>query len=733
MSVWGNFAGIDGTAATTAINSASVDEVASTFVSAVMAANNKYIQIRNYANSTHYMRLTGEGLKLTDNSLDAMLQVSINSNLQISFKNPENNLFIGAIPSAIYTTVPSSESAAFYQISYDADKGYAFANGSSDKPYMHDSSNGNVVKWDNSANASWWTVEEAEPIIEYTVKDNASQTTIYTGKVRSTAGTVITDLPADLKRDYTNYAYPVSSLTVASGYNRFVANAIYNLKFTPSSSAENATWYFMNIRPADDSGRALRWPAYDSSFSYPSQGNNNATISDAAAWAFIGNTYQGFKVLNKKSGTYLSTGGTMTAEGATWTYTESSVTYEGNDYTGFLLNSGTNYIHDYANNFSTWSGSGASTDIGSFLNVENVEDYIADKIDSWTSGSKWGDYESTSLAAAKAVPTISNYNAITYVAPLSNQYFHINSESIDDLSMSYALVSSEDKAKALTKNTSDVNQIWKIEVTGHQNVKLYNVNAEKYLGNIPNGDSNTAPLTDTGSAYLITWTDDNFVLGSGYGCVRIETGTYAGNLNAWNTNADWSAEEVTTLPIALHQIGDYSYSTLCLPFDVEISGATAYILKVNGSSASAVAVSQVPAGTGVLLRAVGDVDAATATIISDASADTEGNKLTGTYKDITSDRAAGEYILGVSGGNIGFYQRVSGRKIGANKAYLRLDADVSDGGSVKGISLTFDETGINEAINSESAGKSIFDLSGRRVNNPTRGLYIMNGKKVIVK
>ena len=43
------------------------------------------------------------------------------------------------------------------------------------------------------------------------------------------------------------------------------------------------------------------------------------------------------------------------------------------------------------------------------------------------------------------------------------------------------------------------------------------------------------------------------------------------------------------------------------------------------------------------------------------------------------------------------------------------------------------ETGILSVTNNKTTDNSIFDLSGRRVNQPTKGLYIVNGKKVIIK
>ena len=68
-----------------------------------------------------------------------------------------------------------------------------------------------------------------------------------------------------------------------------------------------------------------------------------------------------------------------------------------------------------------------------------------------------------------------------------------------------------------------------------------------------------------------------------------------------------------------------------------------------------------------------------------------------------------------------------------NRAYLPYT--YSAGQAVRGLVLVAgdDPTGINTTINADTAAKSYFDLSGRRVNKPTQGVYILNGKKVLVK
>ena len=50
------------------------------------------------------------------------------------------------------------------------------------------------------------------------------------------------------------------------------------------------------------------------------------------------------------------------------------------------------------------------------------------------------------------------------------------------------------------------------------------------------------------------------------------------------------------------------------------------------------------------------------------------------------------------------------------------------------IGFNFDEvTGINEVKNEKETVNGIFDLQGRKVITPSKGLYIVNGKKVVIK
>lgn len=91
-----------------------------------------------------------------------------------------------------------------------------------------------------------------------------------------------------------------------------------------------------------------------------------------------------------------------------------------------------------------------------------------------------------------------------------------------------------------------------------------------------------------------------------------------------------------------------------------------------------------------------------------------------------------------SDGKLGFYKLASSRTyMTSNKAYLSLPSSSS---GVKDLSLKFvdegDPTGVIDVRYSDEMTcprQGIYDLQGRKVENPTNGLYIINGKKVLIK
>jgi hypothetical protein len=135
-------------------------------------------------------------------------------------------------------------------------------------------------------------------------------------------------------------------------------------------------------------------------------------------------------------------------------------------------------------------------------------------------------------------------------------------------------------------------------------------------------------------------------------------------------------------------------------------------------------------GQGVMLKSsTGNI---VMTKVDNGSSDSYvGNSLVGTSHSISNPGNA--YVLNYkTSRGVAFYKLSSTGTIGANKAYL-----VANSTAAARAFFAFDTdatTGIDK-VNAQNSEKEVkaFDLQGRRVAKPANGLYIVNGKKVIMK
>ena len=136
-----------------------------------------------------------------------------------------------------------------------------------------------------------------------------------------------------------------------------------------------------------------------------------------------------------------------------------------------------------------------------------------------------------------------------------------------------------------------------------------------------------------------------------------------------------------------------------------------------------VANREIPADKAVILKS----SSSSITLTPAATTATlNGNQLVGTATAITNPGNA--YVLSKGAKGVGFYKLSSTGTIGANKAYLTYSATAREffpiEGNVTGIEMPKAATTNSDA--------EVYDLQGRQVANPTKGLYIVNGKKVFI-
>lgn len=192
------------------------------------------------------------------------------------------------------------------------------------------------------------------------------------------------------------------------------------------------------------------------------------------------------------------------------------------------------------------------------------------------------------------------------------------------------------------------------------------------------------------------------------------------------TNSAWADGETVQVTIS----SEAEVATYCncdgkaLDFS-SVEGLTAYIVPSIEGLINLQAVKKIPAGTGVVVA--GEPKTYNVPVIAPADADPVGvNLLIG----VTSNHSAveGDYVLAYRSNVRGFFQAEDDLEIPAGKAYLHIGE--SDARSF--LPLNYETTGIGALLmNNEKVKKEIFSLSGQRVSQPKKGLYIVNGKKVI--
>jgi len=189
-------------------------------------------------------------------------------------------------------------------------------------------------------------------------------------------------------------------------------------------------------------------------------------------------------------------------------------------------------------------------------------------------------------------------------------------------------------------------------------------------------------------------------------------------------------------------IGSAGMGTFCSTHPLDFSGTDdikAYIVSAFKPSTGEVTltrITDVPANTGIVVRG----DANTYAIPWGPGETVVANMLVGVTEDTQLNKVDGDYtnyILAKKNGNLGFYAVTDGSTLSAGKAYLPLPTAQLPSGTAgaRQLTMVFDDetTGIQQIQSDVKSNGDYYDLQGRRVSTPTRGLYIVNGKKVVIK
>ena len=576
-------------------------------------------------------------------------------------------------------------------------------------------------------------------------------------------GTKISTFPSSMLK---TLFYDYSTIAETEVTGNITLSTTATLKSSPAfnftADATDPVWNNLILKNAN-------YPTYVAggtpNVTLPTTNANDETVQ----WAFIGNPYAGFQIINRAAGTSLVLGSASAAgDGA-----------DGGNTYATLAAAGSQTYELWFPEASTYSTNGfyLRNAEGQALNQRSTANLAY-----WASGADNGStFNATAVPADAELfnQVIAQLEAYPYGTGL-NQYSLVV-ESMDYTSQAATIISGLKTAGYTAENLTNAQLMLagtslNMPATG----KAYRFKANatgQYIGTAASGSQ---PMVDgaenagiyiyTADNYLVSYDQGRYVSGatgnavgalggsgvaftiteSGYstptlGTYRIRVSDNSkgsliawtdGYLNGWgagdNALCEWTIEEVTELPVSISAAGQ---ATVCLPVAWEVpAGLTVRyattehdgLLTVEDATATTIA-----AGEPVIL--VGAAGTYNVTIVETADALT-GNLLTGTGNSGVSVAAETKaYVLALNGENKVVFSLLndSERDIEAFKAYY-----ISTAAGEAPAFFLLDEgevTGINAVNAAAQNGAAVYDLQGRRVSNAQKGVYIINGQKVLVK
>lgn len=303
------------------------------------------------------------------------------------------------------------------------------------------------------------------------------------------------------------------------------------------------------------------------------------------------------------------------------------------------------------------------------------------------------------------------------------------------------------EAKFIFKVTRD-------DATGHCTLK--NIVNQKYIGCV-GGTGSTANglafIKSTPYSLLIGYPDgntsslsiradqaENLLAGD---AIDVRSGGNATFLNTHTVYNKFAFAEANAVAIetAMQQvtIANSGFATAIFGYDAVVpDGVTVYTASQdNSSSVSLTKITEkvIPAGTAIVVSGTAGetytfaVDQST----TDAAALAETNILKGNVTEETATTDETQTFYGLATGTDGkavFKKVQAGVAVPAGKGYIVTTTSAS---SPEFLDLSGAATGISSAAADTHKDGRLYDLQGRRIEKPVKGVYIRDGKKVVIK
>lgn len=217
----------------------------------------------------------------------------------------------------------------------------------------------------------------------------------------------------------------------------------------------------------------------------------------------------------------------------------------------------------------------------------------------------------------------------------------------------------------------------------------------------------------------------------------------SGNAKVQNNTSAITDDDVTALDTAINNIStrrtvtitSVGYATFVSDVNVTLpEGLEAYI--VTAQSATQATLYRIGGkgyvlGKDVQVLLKGDAGTYILPVTESKAESLAGtNLLEGTATENQSKTSGTTYYTLQNQSGRPVFKKYSGTTLKAGYAYL----PGSSSGSPAFLNISFaDPTGIQSAVNAGTKDIKTYDLEGRQVNNPQKGIYIQGGKKVVIK
>lgn len=251
---------------------------------------------------------------------------------------------------------------------------------------------------------------------------------------------------------------------------------------------------------------------------------------------------------------------------------------------------------------------------------------------------------------------------------------------------------------------------------------VFGNSSENFNFNFYAGENNVFSITTTGS--LSEGTSSSFRLTEPTDIILKE----AGNAGRSPKVLDYIIIRQEAATVSVSDAGFATYATtnnVIVPSDVEVMTVKVNDDKTSITLHNVAAGTLIPANTGILVKAAaGNHDFV---VTSDKGETLAYNDLKAATEDVTSadDKF---FALTKQGEKVGFAKVANGVNIPAGKAYLEVPGKTA----AKFFGLDGEATGIN-SVKTAKADGAYYTLEGVKTTKPVKGLYIHNGKKIVVK